>query len=1095
MGQKYTDNGAQGKITVNGLTADGPTETQDTGNYSNIDLTPASPVDINSITVSSTTDIYVKSVKIFFEGEDEPMTLTLTANPQPGTYNVGTELTITASMDNALINISITKDGVSVVDTEGATSPYKYKFEAPGTYEVFAYGNAGDIYTEESFEGSYVIGDAPVPAVLSVDKASDTYTAPCTITVTSTKADDNIVISLKDQNDISIVNDTFTGSWTYTFTEAGMYSLNAKNNDGSVLEEYYEIVLPRAATPTFSVPSGSTLTVGQSVEIKSATTGAKISGYYNGDEMIINEKSPYTFNFSTAGTYSFEVWASAEGYKDSEIVNATYTVNEVVVPEVAPVITFSHEDATHHAEDAELEVEMTLNSDVYPVPEKIFYTLTGHKAHNTENPATVGGPDEASVIYEAAVNPATLTADIKVNISKSHADALGHRSVTINAYTSNTAGEDRAAATYFFDGTQDPGPDPEPSTLTATVVMANQGWSNGAVYSAGKKVNWVSETVDEIQSKLTFSPVGTTAGQNYAAYNGSKSPKGLRFYSTSTNNNTVTVTAPAGYAFVSAKITSTDKLKVEGTAYSSGETATFANNPTSIVFASAVTSTMALSAVEFVLTQTEVAAATAPSVIKTALADNTDDFNTMNGGSTSTKYGTYTSTDGWEATNSALFNGKSYSFIGDENTFAPTLTGKKSAKGTLTSPVLSNGIGTLSFNYGFPFSDTQAGMTITVKDENNAVLKTVTFKETGKTTKVKYDYSVDLNVEGKVILEFVNTALSNDGGNKDRISLFNMSWTNYGGSEPVVEQVATPTLNPTAAETEGEDITVAFACETEGVTFHYTVNGGEELTGASVTFSEVGTYVLQVWASKEGMTDSKVATGNYTINAKPVVVEPVEELFLVMDRNVWDSYGREVAVPFSYKGEGIYELAIEDIPADGWHWWPNLGHGEDIHGGFQGNFYVRDGKANHKGLVFAATGASVQTYAVDPEAQTTTEAYPNVEYNMEVVNGVPAHQFVTAVEGRDSEGNVTTDGIYKKGIVQVKYTPGAGAASAKKTLKILADENGAVSAVENIAVDNDANAGEAVYYNLQGVRVPADGLTPGLYIRRQGRTAEKVLVK
>lgn len=48
---------------------------------------------------------------------------------------------------------------------------------------------------------------------------------------------------------------------------------------------------------------------------------------------------------------------------------------------------------------------------------------------------------------------------------------------------------------------------------------------------------------------------------------------------------------------------------------------------------------------------------------------------------------------------------------------------------------------------------------------------------------------------------------------------------------------------------------------------------------------------------------------------------------------------------------------------------------------------------------------------------------------------------------------------------------------------------------ENISVDAaDADA-PAVYYNLQGVRMNAENLTPGLYIRRQGSVTTKVLVK
>lgn len=45
------------------------------------------------------------------------------------------------------------------------------------------------------------------------------------------------------------------------------------------------------------------------------------------------------------------------------------------------------------------------------------------------------------------------------------------------------------------------------------------------------------------------------------------------------------------------------------------------------------------------------------------------------------------------------------------------------------------------------------------------------------------------------------------------------------------------------------------------------------------------------------------------------------------------------------------------------------------------------------------------------------------------------------------------------------------------------------------AVEIEQTNGEAVYYNLQGVRVNSDALTPGIYVRRQGNKAVKVLIR
>lgn len=58
-------------------------------------------------------------------------------------------------------------------------------------------------------------------------------------------------------------------------------------------------------------------------------------------------------------------------------------------------------------------------------------------------------------------------------------------------------------------------------------------------------------------------------------------------------------------------------------------------------------------------------------------------------------------------------------------------------------------------------------------------------------------------------------------------------------------------------------------------------------------------------------------------------------------------------------------------------------------------------------------------------------------------------------------------------------------AKAGETLKV-------VSGVEGVAVDA---AAPVEYYNLNGVRVNADNLTPGVYVRRQGKVATKVVVR
>ena len=67
------------------------------------------------------------------------------------------------------------------------------------------------------------------------------------------------------------------------------------------------------------------------------------------------------------------------------------------------------------------------------------------------------------------------------------------------------------------------------------------------------------------------------------------------------------------------------------------------------------------------------------------------------------------------------------------------------------------------------------------------------------------------------------------------------------------------------------------------------------------------------------------------------------------------------------------------------------------------------------------------------------------------------------------------------------------------TLAVLADGNISIfttseeASVADISVDNAA--APVRYFNLQGIEVSADALTPGIYIRQQGATAGKILIK
>lgn len=961
-----------------------------------------------------------------------------------------------------------------------------------------------------------------------------------TINVTSTKADDQISLTLADEYSQTIADGIFTGSWSYTFTEPGTFELTA-SNDGSEIYEIYEVgyapqgptfelpngdyptgtqakvtsrhakklavkiikkadfiangfnaegttniynaeshtitltedivlvaqgenefgktnteyrryniqtVTPteKAAAPTYSIATGSEVNIGDVVTVSSETAGAQLA--VTRDGTTVNVASPYSYSFAAADagkTVSFSAVATASGFLPSDAAEATYSVKTPEIPTVAPVITFSHEDQKVFGTNEEIDVTLSLNANVYPVPDVIYYTLDGYQAHNTIAAGEEGASPEGKILT-VDVDPTTLSGIVR--IVEDHRTALQHRSVTINAYAVNAAGSDVAAATYVFNDDSKP----EPSTVTAVVTMANQGWTTGAgkLYTNGKNIDWKSDENDRSTS-LTFSTIATVSGNTtYPAYITSSSPSGLRMYGSS--NNVITVKAPDGYCFKSVKTTFSVKsnavLKLDGTEITTDSEREYANAPTSIAY-SASNNQVAISEIVFALEKTT-SVQTAP--IRKAAANINATITISNQWSkTGTKY-TKDAPD-------VVLKSDAIDGMGQlEFKTTATNSGSSNWPGYFTGNpaglrLYANNSLTINAPNGYTFVSLQP--TTSDPFKYNGVEKasgsTITFDTGTKSFVIE-------PVEAKKAISVLEFVLAPEGG------------------DPDIETVATPVITVSAQAQPTDAVTVTLACETEDATILYTVNDGDEQTYSTpLTISDPGSYTINAHAEKDGMNNSAAATPvSFTI-AKPArVPEAVEDLFLVMEKNFWNVDGKypETVVPLGYNAEqGYYDLDISAIPAAGTY-------GEDaINGGFMGEFYVRDGKANNLGLVFSAEAPVSAADMIAAYAETPSRMIEQgVEYNMSVkpAEAVSFNKFTTR------------DIAYKTGTLRVTYTPGKKDASAVKTLQILDAET--VTGIDIIDVDSDA---PVEYFNLQGVRI-ANPLAGQILIRRQGDKVEKI---
>lgn len=158
------------------------------------------------------------------------------------------------------------------------------------------------------------------------------------------------------------------------------------------------------------------------------------------------------------------------------------------------------------------------------------------------------------------------------------------------------------------------------------------------------------------------------------------------------------------------------------------------------------------------------------------------DFATL---TNSSSYGEQKTTNGWVGKNCAVMAGGSNdsnpvfkTMMGaDSSVKGMTMNGKTSAVGTITSPTISTGCGTLKFKYGYPFSESN-GVKFKVEiKQNGAVVETYTINEPSATKLKAYEYEAEVNVSGEFQIVFTNLSPSSSTSNKDRYTIWDVEWT------------------------------------------------------------------------------------------------------------------------------------------------------------------------------------------------------------------------------------------------------------------------------------------------------------------------------
>lgn len=203
----------------------------------------------------------------------------------------------------------------------------------------------------------------------------------------------------------------------------------------------------------------------------------------------------------------------------------------------------------------------------------------------------------------------------------------------------------------------------------------------------------------------------------------------------------------------------------------------------------------------------------------------------------------------------------------------------------------------------------------------------------------------------------------------------------------------------------------------------------------------------------------------------------------------------EVTVLVRKKSEPyVFQLVSEDGTVFDFYADKDFTHYLYVPGEFTGNFHIIEKVDNAR-----AASEPLRLFG-HPEQETLVgHGFVNVRPGREYkVYNVPASSDEIPMYFTTHHYNVNTGEIepginttFHNPVFTLTYGPDA------KTLSVSFGENGGMTGIGNVNGDADSvdPAAPVEFYNLQGVRVPADRLTPGIYIRRQGNKATKVAVR
>lgn len=156
------------------------------------------------------------------------------------------------------------------------------------------------------------------------------------------------------------------------------------------------------------------------------------------------------------------------------------------------------------------------------------------------------------------------------------------------------------------------------------------------------------------------------------------------------------------------------------------------------------------------------------------------DLGTINGGVAIATFGTYTTTNGWTAVEAKTYdmyyiNSELYA----EGTIRPQFRGKNGQMGSLTSPLLTGGCGTVTIKWYRGSTKTGNTISVDIKNSEGTVLKTKSHTNPDAAQKAIQETSFEMNVAGDFQMVINNVRYNTSNTTMDAIGIIDVTWTGY----------------------------------------------------------------------------------------------------------------------------------------------------------------------------------------------------------------------------------------------------------------------------------------------------------------------------